>query len=134
MAFAVRVTFHPFSSSLRIRKTRSETSRNSRSPSGRCCKPPALASDHVEADESDLGFSYRVAKSGDMEISRNGRVVTRLRGKQAAQAFAVVLGAEFALAETEQQARQFRAGLGAWRHPVAGLEVIPGLAPEVVAL
>ncbi len=48
------------------------------------------------SDSSDLGFSYRLAKSGDMEIARNGRVVTRLRGKQAAQAANRLDGADFA--------------------------------------
>lgn len=36
----------------------------------------------------DLGFSYRAYKSGDLEISRAGRVVTVLRGGAARAALA----------------------------------------------
>lgn len=32
----------------------------------------------------DLGFAYQVTKSGDVRISREGRVVTTLRGRSAA--------------------------------------------------
>lgn len=35
---------------------------------------------------ADLGFSYRVTQAGELEISRDGRVVTRLRGRAATKA------------------------------------------------
>lgn len=34
-------------------------------------------------DEAGLGFSYRVRKSGEVEILREGRLVTVLRGRSA---------------------------------------------------
>jgi hypothetical protein len=47
--------------------------------------PPSRASDrHAAGDAAGLDFGYRVAKSGDVAIHRNGRVVTRLRGAAAA--------------------------------------------------
>ncbi len=51
-------------------------------------------------DDADLGFSYRETKSGEIDIRRDGRSVTMLRGKQAAKALARLAGADF---ETEQQ-------------------------------
>ncbi len=41
-------------------------------------------------DSPDLGFSHRVMKSGDVEVSHHGRVVTTLRGHDAAQFLAKV--------------------------------------------
>ena len=46
-------------------------------------------------DGADLGFSYRLSHSGELEISRDGRVVTRLRGRAAAKASAQLEGADF---------------------------------------
>lgn len=52
------------------------------------------------SDDADLGFSYRETKSGDIDIQRNGRSVTVLRGKQAAKALARLAHADF---EGQQQ-------------------------------
>ena len=35
------------------------------------------------SDETDLGFTFRRRKSGEVEILRGGRVVTTLRGEAA---------------------------------------------------
>ena len=35
-------------------------------------------------DSSDLGFTYRVRKNGDVEVLHRGRVATTLRGREAA--------------------------------------------------
>jgi hypothetical protein len=48
----------------------------------------------------DLGFSYRLNKSGDLEIYRDGRLVTHLRGKSATRA---ALQLETANFESRQQ-------------------------------
>jgi hypothetical protein len=50
--------------------------------------------------DSDLGFSYRVTKDGDVTIFRSGRVVTVLRGV-AAQRF--VAKADGAPPDAQQQ-------------------------------
>jgi hypothetical protein len=50
-------------------------------------------------DESDLGFSYRQSKSGDVSIDRQGRSVTTLRGKAAIDFIDEVEGLE----HSEQQ-------------------------------
>lgn len=46
-------------------------------------------------DAADLGFSYRLTQSGELEISRGGRVVTRLRGMAAAKAASRLEDADF---------------------------------------
>ena len=43
--------------------------------------PPSV---HASGVDEALGFGFRVAKSGEVAIHRDGRVVTRLRGAAAA--------------------------------------------------
>lgn len=57
-----------------------------------CC--PDAGQSMASADP-DLGFSYRLTQSGELEISRGGRMVTRLRGRAAAKAAAQLEGADF---------------------------------------
>lgn len=45
-------------------------------------KPAAGASQ--DAEDPDLGFTYRVRKSGDIEICHRGRLAATLRGTAAA--------------------------------------------------
>jgi len=47
-----------------------------------------------EPIEGDLGFSYRVRKSGEIAISRNGRVVSTLGGPKAERLRAELEGAD----------------------------------------
>ncbi len=49
----------------------------------------------MNAADPDLGFSYRANRSGDLEISREGRIVTRLRGKAADRALVRLEAADF---------------------------------------
>lgn len=53
-----------------------------------------------ERDKSDMAFTYRETKSGDVFILRGGRVVTTLRDDMALGFLADVAGASF---EAEQQ-------------------------------
>jgi hypothetical protein len=54
----------------------------------------------VAGNDADLGFSYRTTRSGGLDISRDGRVVTRLHGKSADKAIARLESASF---EAQQQ-------------------------------
>lgn len=47
----------------------------------------------MDGDGANLGFSYRLTRAGELEISRDGRVVTRLRGRAAAKASVQLEGA-----------------------------------------
>ncbi len=64
------------------------------------------------ADESpDLGFTYRIRKSGEVEVAHHGRLATTLRGKAAAKFLAK------ATAGTDSQAQQLMARVtGNYRH------------------
>ncbi len=44
------------------------------------------------ADSSDLGFSYRQRKNGDVEVLHHGRVAATLRGRDASDFLAEVEG------------------------------------------
>jgi hypothetical protein len=53
----------------------------------------------ARAPGADLGFSFAERKSGEVAISRGGRVVTTLRGARAAAFLARVAGASDAEAQ-----------------------------------
>lgn len=70
---------------------------------------------------SDLGFSFRVRKSGDVSISRAGREVTILRGA-AAHAFHAQMAGSTAAEQQQAMAKvtgEYRRGneTAALRHP-----------------
>lgn len=51
-----------------------------------------------DAEEPDLGFTYRVRKSGEIEIHHRGRVAAILRGRAAAD-FLAEAESDFAAAQ-----------------------------------
>jgi hypothetical protein len=49
----------------------------------------------TSTDEADLGFAYHARKNGDVEILREGRLVTLLRDKEAQTLLARIAQADF---------------------------------------
>lgn len=77
-----------------------------------------MAMDRSDENSVDLGFSYRAHKDGTVRVAWRGKVVTTLRGKDAARFLARVDGAD------EEQAQQAMARVtGNFKH---GNERQPG--------